>query len=70
VALVSVVPFVLHWLEPIYLLPLVLMDGAILYSAFRLLTPRTDNPRRFIRWIYLSGLFMTLAFISMRLLLH
>jgi geranylgeranylglycerol-phosphate geranylgeranyltransferase len=69
VALISLIPFILHWLEPIYLFPILLMDAIILYSTLRLLDPSSSNPRRFIRWIYLGGSFSILIFIIMRLVL-
>lgn len=70
VVLVSVIPFVFQWLVPIYLLPILLMDAGILYSTVRLMNPRSDNPRRFIRWIYLGALLSILTFIFMRLVLQ
>jgi geranylgeranylglycerol-phosphate geranylgeranyltransferase len=38
------------------------MDGVILYSTWKLVDPRTEAPRRYMRWIYLSG---TLAMVVM-----
>lgn len=70
VVLVSILPFVYQWLEPVYLAPIVLMDAVIVYSTARLINPDADTPRRFIRWIYLSGTFAILTFILMRLVLQ
>jgi geranylgeranylglycerol-phosphate geranylgeranyltransferase len=66
---VSIVPFVLGRLEPIYLLPIGAMDAVIIYSVARLLDPAAQRPRATIRWIYLSGTVAVLVFISMRMLL-
>ena len=68
VVLVSIIPFLLRWVEPVYLWPILLMDVGILYSTARLLNPRTQTPRRYIRWIYLSGLLAILVLIVMRLI--
>ncbi|MBE0643195.1 MAG: UbiA family prenyltransferase, partial [Bacteroidetes bacterium] len=67
VVLVSLLPFALQWLEPIYLIPMMLMDTVIVVSVSRLLSPSAEHPRRFIRWIYLGGSFSILLFIVMRL---
>ena len=64
---ISIFPFVLDWLEWIYLFPLSLMDVVILYSTLKLLNPQTENRRRYIRWIYLSGLAAILIFLFIRL---
>jgi len=69
VVLVSTIPFVFQWLVPMYLLPILLMDAGILYSTVRLMNPRSDNPRRFVRWIYLGALLSILMFIFMRLVI-
>jgi geranylgeranylglycerol-phosphate geranylgeranyltransferase len=69
VVLVSLTPFVLRWFEPIFLVPMLLMDAVLLYSTMRLLDPKAENPRRFIRWIYLGGSFAILMLIVMRLVL-
>ena len=70
VVLISVIPFLCRWLEPIYLLPIVLMDATQLLfdrpsdgSAIRESTQMT-------RWIYLGALASILIFISMRLVLQ
>jgi geranylgeranylglycerol-phosphate geranylgeranyltransferase len=70
VVLVSIIPFLFQWFEPLYLLPIGLMDAAIVYSTIRLMNPRSEHPRRFIRWIYLGALFAILMFILMRLVLR
>lgn len=66
--LVSLVPFALGLLQPVYLVPILAMDAVILYSTARLLNPATRNPRTQIRYIYLSGLAAVLMFIGIRLL--
>jgi geranylgeranylglycerol-phosphate geranylgeranyltransferase len=62
VVLYSSLPFLAGWLEPKYIWPVVFMDGVILYSTWKLVDPRTEAPRRYMRWIYLSG---TLAMVVM-----
>ncbi len=67
VVLISLAPFVLRWLEPVQLIPILLMDAILLYGTARLLDPATRHPRRYIRAIYLGGSFSILLFILMRL---
>jgi geranylgeranylglycerol-phosphate geranylgeranyltransferase len=62
----SLLPFMLGWLEKVYLLPLFLMDLTVLYSLSKLLDRKTENRRKYIRWIYLSGLAALLMMIIIR----
>lgn len=68
VVLWSGVPFLLGWLSWPYLLPLGLMDGVILYALAQVMVFETPSPRKYLRWIYLSGLAAMLIFLVMRLL--
>jgi geranylgeranylglycerol-phosphate geranylgeranyltransferase len=63
----SCIPFLLGWLELLYLFPIFLSDGIILYSTMRLLDSRTANRRVYIRWIYLSGMVSLLLLIIIRI---
>ena len=63
----SSLPFLLRWLEWIYLFPILLTDAVILYSTSKLLDSRIVNRRIYIRWIYLSGLVALLIFIIIRM---
>ncbi|NTV05057.1 MAG: UbiA family prenyltransferase [Chlorobiaceae bacterium] len=63
----SFIPFLLGWLELLYLLPILLSDGFILYATMRLLDSRTANRRDYIRWIYLSGMVSLLLLIIIRI---
>lgn len=67
VVLVSSLPFLLGWLERIYLFPILLIDMVILYSTSKLLDSRIVNKRIYIRWIYLTGLVAFLIFIIIRM---
>ncbi len=67
VVVASALPFLLGWLELIYLVPIVFSDGVILYSTMRLLDSKTSNRRLYIRWIYLSGLVSLLLLIITRI---
>ena len=64
----SSVPLLWGWVRPIYALPLLLMDGVIVYSTVKVLFTQTATPRRYLRWIYLSGTGAMLLFLIMRLL--
>ncbi|HKJ27972.1 MAG TPA: UbiA family prenyltransferase [Anaerolineales bacterium] len=67
VAVVSILPFVLGWIEWLYVFPLLVMDVLILYSATKLLDSEIADRRKYIRLIYLSGLAAILVFIAMNL---
>jgi geranylgeranylglycerol-phosphate geranylgeranyltransferase len=67
VVVASSFPFLLGWLEWIYLFPILLMDVVILYSTSKLLDSRIVNRRIYIRWIYLSGLVAFLIIIIIRM---
>jgi geranylgeranylglycerol-phosphate geranylgeranyltransferase len=67
VILVSLLPFLFGWLDLLYALPLGLMNLVILYSTFKLLDARQANRRKYIRYIYLSGLLAFTIFIVIRL---
>ena len=67
VIVVSSLPFLLGWLEWIYLFPILLINVVILYSTSKLLDSKIVNRRIYIRWIYLSGLVGFLIFIIIRL---
>lgn len=62
----SSLPFLLGWLDWIYLFPFLLTDVVILYATSKLLDSSIANRRKYIRWIYLSGLVMLLVFIFIR----
>lgn len=65
---ISVVPFVLGWMEWLYVTPFLFMDGVILISTIKLLNSRHVNRRRYIRWIYLSASLAILSLIVIRFL--
>lgn len=69
VVTVSLLPFVFAWLTPAYLAPILLMDGVIVYATVRLLVSRTEERRRYIRWIYLSASVAMVALIVMKVTL-
>jgi geranylgeranylglycerol-phosphate geranylgeranyltransferase len=69
VVAVSLVPFLLHWLKTIYLIPILLLDCIIVYATRKLLKPNTIKPRIYVRLIYLGGSFAMLLLIAMRLVL-
>ncbi|MBG0788569.1 MAG: UbiA family prenyltransferase [Anaerolineaceae bacterium] len=59
----SGLPFILGWLKLIFLPPILFADAVTLISAIQLLNPNTTNRRKWIRWIYLSGLVAMLGFL-------
>jgi geranylgeranylglycerol-phosphate geranylgeranyltransferase len=63
----SLLPFFLGWLAWIYLPPILLMDGVILYSTRKLVDAGSGNRRKYIRWIYLSALAAFLSFLLIHL---
>lgn len=63
----SSLPFLSGWLDWIYLFPFLLTDAVILYATSKLLDSSIANRRKYIRWIYLSGLVTLLIFIIIRM---
>lgn len=68
VIVISIIPFVLGWMEWLYVTPFLFMDGVILFSTVKLLIPKLANRRRYIRWIYLSASLAILVVIVIRLM--
>lgn len=68
VVAVSLVPFVAGWLQPQFVVPLLLMDAVILYATVRILISRSERRRLYIRWIYLGATAAMLGMIVLRLL--
>jgi len=66
VILLTTVPFILHWFQIIYLVPIIIMDMAIAYGACKLLKSRDAEGRKYIRWIYLGSTLGLLIFILIR----
>jgi geranylgeranylglycerol-phosphate geranylgeranyltransferase len=67
IVLYSSLPFLAGWLALTYLWPIVFMDAVILYSTWKLADPQTEAPRRYMRWIYLSGTLAMVVVLVIRL---
>lgn len=67
VILISIIPFLLNWFVPIYLIPILIMDSAIGYSAVKLLKAANPEGRKLVRSIYLGATFGLVVFIIMKL---
>ena len=63
----SVTPFLLNWFKLIYLVPILLMDIAIFYSAVKLVRSKGEEGRKYIRNLYLGATFGLTVFLIMRL---
>jgi geranylgeranylglycerol-phosphate geranylgeranyltransferase len=68
VIVINALPFLLGWMEWLYVTPFLFMDGVILFSTIKLLDSRRVNRRRYIRWIYLSASLAILIVIIIRFL--
>lgn len=68
VIVISFLPFLLRWMEWLYAIPFLFMDGVILFSTIKLLDSSLANRRMYIRWIYLSASLAILIVIAIRLL--
>jgi geranylgeranylglycerol-phosphate geranylgeranyltransferase len=68
VILLTVMPFLLKWFSAIYIIPIAIMDTAIGYSSLKLLKSRSEEGRKYIRWIYLGATFGLIVFLIMRLI--
>jgi len=63
----SMIPFLLGWLELMYLFPILLSDGVILYSTWKMFDSKRADMRVYIRRIYLSGLVSLLLLMIIRI---
>mgnify|MGYP005845513805 CR=1 FL=1 len=68
VILLSLIPFLLHWFNIVYLIPIAVMDIFIGYSTFRLIRSKNEEGRKYIRLLYLGATFGLLVFLIMRLM--
>ena len=68
VIVITFLPFLLGWMEWLYVLPFLFMDGMILFSVIKLLDSKMVNRRMYIRRIYLSASVAILFVIVIRLL--
>ncbi len=66
VILLTSVPFILNWFAAIYLVPILIMDTAIVYSLLKLLKSENDKGRKYIRWIYLGATFGIIVFVMVK----
>ncbi|RJP61591.1 MAG: prenyltransferase [Ignavibacteriales bacterium] len=66
VILLTSVPFILNWFAAIYLVPILIMDTAIVYSLLKLLKSENDKGRKYIRWIYLGATFGIIVFVMIK----
>lgn len=64
----SALPFLLNWFSIVYLVPVLIIDFSIAYSAVMLLKSNDEEGRKYIRWIYLGATIGLVVFIVMRLL--
>jgi geranylgeranylglycerol-phosphate geranylgeranyltransferase len=68
VVILSSVPFWQGWLGWLYGVPIAIMDVLILYATAQLLNPRkVAGRRRYMRWVYLSGLLGMVLFLLVRM---
>lgn len=63
----SLIPFLLSWFKIIYLIPILIMDIAILSSAIKLIRSKDEEGRKHIRNLYLGATFGLIVFLIMRL---
>jgi geranylgeranylglycerol-phosphate geranylgeranyltransferase len=68
VLLLTLLPFALGWFAPVYLFPIAVIDGSILFFGLRLLRSSGQEGRAPIRGIYLGATAGLLIFLMMRLL--
>ena len=68
VILLSLLPFILKWFSLVYLIPIIIMDFSIGYSALKLINSKDQEGRKYIRSIYLGATFGLLVFILFRMI--
>jgi geranylgeranylglycerol-phosphate geranylgeranyltransferase len=67
VIILSVIPFLLRWFSPAYLIPIALMDITIAISTVGLLASDDTSGRKHIRRLYLGATAGLMLFLLMRL---
>ncbi len=67
VTLLTFFPFILKWFSLIYLLPILIMDTAIIYFSMKLIGKDLSHGRENIRFIYLGATFGLIIFLVMKL---
>jgi len=67
VIIITLFPFLLGWFAPVYLLPIAVIDGSILFFGLRLLRSGGQEGRAHIRGIYLGATAGLIIFLLMRL---
>ena len=67
VVLLTIVPFVLGWFRPVYLIPFIVMDVIIFYAVKSLIRSKSDEGRGYVKWIYRGSTAAILAFLVIRL---
>jgi geranylgeranylglycerol-phosphate geranylgeranyltransferase len=69
VIVLTIVPFALRWIPSAYLPPIILMDIAIAYSTYKLLTTQDNEQegRKHIRRLYLGATLGLVVFLVMRI---
>lgn len=67
VTALSFLPFVLEWFAPIYLIPILFMNSAIVISAIKIVKGTIAEKRKYIRVLYLGATSGLLLFLIMRL---
>jgi geranylgeranylglycerol-phosphate geranylgeranyltransferase len=68
IILLTSIPFIVNWFPAVYLTPFIFMDIVIAYSSLKLLKSDNKQGRKYIRWIYISGLLCMLIFLLIRLI--
>ncbi len=63
----TLTPILFHWISLIYLPPIIILDGFLLFSTIKLLNRQTKNRRYFIRMIYTSGLVALILLVIIRI---
>ncbi len=68
VIILTSVPFLLGWFSIIYLLPIGIMDLSIGYFTLKLINSKSEEGRKYIKWIYLGATFGLIVFLIMKLI--
>lgn len=68
VVFLSFIPFLSNWFSPIYLIPILIMDVAIAYPAYKLHKAQKEEGRKWIRIIYSGATLGLVIFLAMRLI--
>ncbi len=67
VIMLTLIPFILQWLPPVYLIPIGVIDFSVAYGSILILRKKGSERKKYIRMIYLGATLGLILFLILRL---